>query len=1039
TGFDTMIGGDGNDFYFVDNVGDKVTEAAKATSGIDSVQSSIDYTLPVNVENLELTGLANLKATGNTAANLITGNNGDNLLNGGDGFDTLMGGDGDDTLIGGTGVDQLIGGDGSDTYQISSTEDKIVETARDGDQDVVESSVSYTLGDYLEMLTLTGSKTVNGTGNTLDNTLEGNEADNQLNGMAGDDTLIGNGGDDTLTGGAGDDEIDGGEGDDTVSYQGNRDDYSVFLDTDSQTWIVEDIESGNGDEGTDRLSNIETIQFADGPYIPGLPTLNLADIRLNEGNKGISSAIFVFTLSEPASQAVTIDYATADETAIAGSDYITARGTVTIPKGQTRQTLTLNVIGDTTPESDETFLLQLSNVDGAVLDTTEATATITNDDQPSLSIKSIDVTEGNSGSSKAVLTVSLSQRASQPVTVQYSTGTGGTATAGVDYTAVASSLTFNPGETSKTLSIDIKGDTLVEANENFRVQLTSPQNALLDTTAASATVNIINDDRLTLQISSDKQILNAGDTANLTFTFSDIPLGFDASDIQVSGGRIQNVQADTSRKIYTASFVPEANQNRVNGNVSVMPGSYSDAQGTAGVASNVLNFSGDTLAPSLSISSDKTSLKANETATVTFSFSEIPMGFDVGNIMVNGGTLGPLNGTGQTRTALFTPTANTNNLNASIDVAANSYIDSVGNTGIVMNSLSLTGDTQAPGLSISSDKTSLKSGDTATVTFSFSEMPTGFDVSDISVSGGSIVVLNGTGLTRTALFTPTPNTNTLSASISVTANTYADAVGNNGLASNGLNLTGDTLAPSLSISSDKTSLKIGETASLTFSFSEMPGGFDVSNIRVNGGTLSNLNGTGLTRTALFTPTANINNLNASISVNANTYADTAGNNGLASNSLNLTGDTLAPSLSISSDKTSLKAGETTMLTFNFSETPSGFDVGNINVNGGSIELLNGTGLIRTALFTPTANTNNLSASISVNANTYADTAGNNGLASNSLSLVGDTLAPSLSISSDKTSLKTGETTMLTFNFSETPSGFDVSDISVNGGTLGNLN
>ncbi|MGI9212160.1 MAG: Ig-like domain-containing protein, partial [Methylococcaceae bacterium] len=86
--------------------------------------------------------------------------------------------------------------------------------------------------------------------------------------------------------------------------------------------------------------------------------------------------------------------------------------------------------------------------------------------------------------------------------------------------------------------------------------------------------------------------------------------------------------------------------------------------------------------------------------------------------------------------------------------------------------------------------------------FSFSEMPTGFDSSKIIVSGGTLGSLNGTGLTRTALFTPTPNTNNLSASISVNANTYTDAVGNNGLASNSLSLTGDTQAPTLSISSD---------------------------------------------------------------------------------------------------------------------------------------------------------------------------------------------------------------------------------------------
>ncbi|MGI9213570.1 MAG: calcium-binding protein, partial [Methylococcaceae bacterium] len=245
TGFDIMIGGDGNDVYFVDNIGDRINEAAKSTSGKDSVKSSIDYTLPVNVENLELTGLANLNGTGNADNNKITGN---------DGFDTLSGGDGDDTLNGGNEADTLIGGNGSDTYQINSKEDRIIETLNGGDQDVVESSISYQLDAFLEMLTLTRTKTLDGTGNDLANTIEGNT----LNGEDGDDTLLGNGGDDTLKGGAGDDEIDGGEGDDLAVYTGNQGDYQITLDEDGQTWVID------GDEGTDRLTRIETLRFADG-------------------------------------------------------------------------------------------------------------------------------------------------------------------------------------------------------------------------------------------------------------------------------------------------------------------------------------------------------------------------------------------------------------------------------------------------------------------------------------------------------------------------------------------------------------------------------------------------------------------------------------------------------------------------------------------------------------------------------------------------------------------------------------------------------
>ncbi len=285
TGIDTLIGGDGNDVYYVDNARDVITETNTRISGIDSVNSSVDYVLPLNVENLTLTGLSNLKGTGSDGKNLIVGNAGNNLLNGMNGFDTLKGGEGDDTLLGGSGIDQLIGGDGSDTYQVSSTEDTIVETPRDGDQDVVESSVSYALGDSLEVLLLTGTLKIDGTGNELGNSMDGNDASNKLDGLEGNDLLNGNGGDDSLTGGEGDDSIDGGQGQDTVIYQANQENYNIIYDADSQTYLVTDVNDEDGDEGTDELSNVEILQFADGDYQGGggSPVAGLADYYLSSG------------------------------------------------------------------------------------------------------------------------------------------------------------------------------------------------------------------------------------------------------------------------------------------------------------------------------------------------------------------------------------------------------------------------------------------------------------------------------------------------------------------------------------------------------------------------------------------------------------------------------------------------------------------------------------------------------------------------------------------------------------------------------------
>ena len=193
-GVDTLIGGLGDDTYIVDNAGDVVTELAGA--GIDNVQASASYVLGANVENLTLTGIANINGTGNALDNIITGNNGNNTLNGGAG---------NDTLNGGAGIDSLIGGTGNDTYIVDNAGDIITELVGEG-TDTAQASVSYTLGaTNIENLVLTGTGNINGTGNTLDNVITGNSGNNVLNGGAGNDTLNGGLGLDNMIGGTGND------------------------------------------------------------------------------------------------------------------------------------------------------------------------------------------------------------------------------------------------------------------------------------------------------------------------------------------------------------------------------------------------------------------------------------------------------------------------------------------------------------------------------------------------------------------------------------------------------------------------------------------------------------------------------------------------------------------------------------------------------------------------------------------------------------------------------------------------------------------
>lgn len=221
-GADTLYGGQGDDTYNVDNAGDATIELPG--EGTDTVNASLHWTLAANIENLYLTGNAAINGTGNELANTISGNEaanvlsggaGDDLLRGNGGDDTLWGGDGNDTLSGGAGADIMYGGRGDDVYNVDNAKDQVIEYLDQG-TDLVNASVSWTLGANVENLVLMGSSAINGTGNALANSITGNEAANTLSGMDGNDVLRGNGGNDILWGGAGNDTLSGGAGNDTL-------------------------------------------------------------------------------------------------------------------------------------------------------------------------------------------------------------------------------------------------------------------------------------------------------------------------------------------------------------------------------------------------------------------------------------------------------------------------------------------------------------------------------------------------------------------------------------------------------------------------------------------------------------------------------------------------------------------------------------------------------------------------------------------------------------------------------------------------------
>ncbi|MBW4441271.1 MAG: DUF4347 domain-containing protein [Plectolyngbya sp. WJT66-NPBG17] len=227
------------------------------------------------------------------------------------------------------------------------------------------------------------------------------------------------------------------------------------------------------------------------------PTISIDDpTPVLEGNTGTTAIRFTVRLSNPSSEVITTKFITRNGTANE-ADYatVTTPTTLTFAPGQTEQTITIQAIADTRFELDETFTVELSDPTNAQIADGSATATIRNDDAlPQLSIVAVPTSkpEGNSGITPFTFEVSLSEASPTPITASYSTADGTATITNNDYVRTSDTLTFGAGETKKTITVNVLGDTQFEGDETFQVTLSNPTNATIQTN--SATVAIAEDD-----------------------------------------------------------------------------------------------------------------------------------------------------------------------------------------------------------------------------------------------------------------------------------------------------------------------------------------------------------------------------------------------------------------------------------------------------------------------------------------------------------------------------------------------------------------
>jgi hypothetical protein len=231
-----------------------------------------------------------------------------------------------------------------------------------------------------------------------------------------------------------------------------------------------------------------------------LASVSINDAVVTEGNAGTVDAVFTVTLNQGGDLPVSVNYTTADSSATTPADYQPISGTLTFtPGGPTTQTVVVKVVGDTSQENNEQFSVNLNTPVNATIVSSGGSGTgyIVDDDDAVLTIQNVVVPEGDTGTSNAVFTVTRSGSTAGTTTVNY-TASPSSATSPADYVTTSGTLTFAPGETSRTFNVGIVGDTLQEGNEQFSVALSGAVNATVDNGTVTAT--IIDDDASTFTV-----------------------------------------------------------------------------------------------------------------------------------------------------------------------------------------------------------------------------------------------------------------------------------------------------------------------------------------------------------------------------------------------------------------------------------------------------------------------------------------------------------------------------------------------------------
>jgi hypothetical protein len=555
----------------------------------------------------------------------------------------------------------------------------------------------------------------------------------------------------------------------------------------------------------------------------------------------------------------------------------------------------------------------------------------------------------------------------------------------------------------------------------------------------------------TMTIESSMPNLRSGQTSLFRFTASELSPGFSLASVTATNGTFSNFVEIVDDLEWTAVFTPTADT-EATATIQVAATGFEDVAGNGNTPSAVVSVPVDTRLPVVAVSTVPAALKAGETANITFMLSEPSVNFTIGDVQVSGGTLSQFAGSGAVYTATFTPRDDFNG-DGQVTVLAGSFSDAIGNTNAAAAALStpLTIRTSGPRLTIRSSRASLtNAASTSTITLTLNRPVTGIDATSLrgllTVTGGTLPSLSGSGTSFTGTFTATPGYEGEGA-VAIAAGAIVDEAGNESLAA-AVAMTIDRAAPTLEITADDDSLGFGETAAITFTVSEPISGFIAQDVKVTGGKLINFTqATPTTYAATFVPLANKAGT-AAISVAANRFTDAVGNaNDSRELSPPISYNTIVPTVRIAQRLAVVRGGQSTLLTFTINGDPRGtanpFEAADISVPVGQGTIANlvfksfarGKSIYTASYTAPT--TFEATVPVTVPANAFK-IAGNdvNGNKAATLGIKVDGVAPTVvSVSSDRPALNASETAKLTFTLSESSRTFTAADVSVTGGKL----